>query len=137
MELKASDFKVNNYVIDDDGYVRIVKGIDASNPMIMYKLTTRKCNVSCDLNWWKSSGFKPIQLTEEWLIKLNYKEIQKGNSDKPLYVIDRFVLRWEEAYKFWYVTDLQSQGYMTKLEFVHEWQNFYRIMQGEELTIKE
>ena len=47
-----------------------------------------------------------------------------------------FMLIWKDAYKFWYVIDKQSLCYVTKIEFVHEWQNFVFVMKGKELKIK-
>lgn len=74
---------------------------------------------------------KPIELIEEWLIK-------SGCEKKGLcYINDRFKLFWKSDYNFWYVFDNESAIYLTKVEFVHEWQNFYFVMNGEELTIKE
>lgn len=74
----------------------------------------------------------PIPLTPDWLHKLGaVKEL-----GSVLYSYGRFVLHWKEKYNYWYVTDKQG-NYMTKVEFVHEWQNFVYVMDGNELTIKE
>lgn len=88
---------------------------------------------------------KTIPLTEEWLLKPNRTGLVKKLSQHKLaYVVDRFVLTWIEDYKYWYITDYQTDAYLTKIEYVHEWQNFYFSMQtieyfaltGEELTLK-
>lgn len=73
---------------------------------------------------------KPIPLTEEWLIKSKAKKVANT------YHSDRFLLIWKPEYKYWYVLDLDSLTYLTKIEFVHEWQNFYFIMQGVELRFE-
>lgn len=77
------------------------------------------------------SVFQPIPLTEEWLLKSEYSR------RKDYIVIDRFSLRWRPDYNYWYVQDNYSSCYLTKLEFVHEWQNFYYVMQGEELILNK
>lgn len=74
---------------------------------------------------------QPVLLTEEWLIKLGAMIIGDNT-----YTLDRFKLIWKSAYKYWYVVDGHSLTYLTKLDFVHEWQNFYFAMQGKELEIK-
>lgn len=75
-----------------------------------------------------------IPLTEEWLLKF-------GGEIKPYSIgvtLDRFRFIWKEAYGYWYVVASDPGGaYMTKIEFVHELQNFYRFTNGEELTIKD
>jgi len=73
----------------------------------------------------------PIPLTEEWLLKSRCEK----KSDN-IFTIDRFELRWKKAYKYWYVLDAITYNYFTKIEFVHEWQNFYFVLQGTELEMK-
>ncbi len=72
---------------------------------------------------------KPIQLTVKWLAKANAKKVANT------YILDRFLFIWKPEYGYWYVMDLDSLAYLTKIEFVHELQNFYFVMQGEELKI--
>jgi len=89
----------------------------------------------CDLHYivtYNPKTIVPIPLTEEWLIKSEAINLKKG-----VFELDRFVLLWRKEYNFWYVVDNLSQQYYTKLEFVHEWQNFYFVMQGKELTINK
>jgi len=74
--------------------------------------------------------FQPITLTEEILLKCGSKELKKG-----FHRFDRFNLKWMEAYKYWYVTDIVTTSYITKVEFLHEWQNVVFVLNGEELTV--
>lgn len=72
---------------------------------------------------------KPIELTEELLLRV-------GAEDQDGYFQhDRFELRYRKEYKFWYVLDLESATYLTKVEYLHEYQNFYKAMNGKELTL--
>lgn len=76
---------------------------------------------------------EPVALTDQWLISF-------GGEIRPLtigIILDRFRLIWKDAYKYWYVIDNETQCYMTKIEFVHELQNFYKVMNGVELEFKE
>ena len=79
------------------------------------------------------NDIEPIPLIEEWLVKSNAKRI---NDNFQSYILERFILTWKSAYKYWYVMDSESLTYLTKIEFVHEWQNFYFVMQGEELRFE-
>ncbi len=75
----------------------------------------------------------PIPLTEEWLLKFG-GEIKQYSIG---IVLDRFRFIWKEEYKYWYVIASDPGGaYMTKIEFVHELQNFFYVMNGKELEIK-
>lgn len=77
-------------------------------------------------------GIKPIELTEGMLLICGFEV-------KPLSMgltFDRFRFIWKETYKYWYVIDRYSQSYYTKIEFVHELQNFVFTLNGKELNIK-
>ena len=78
----------------------------------------------------KLKDVNPIPLTEEWIIKFGCTK------DGEYLIKDRFKLIYRNDYNFWYVFDSLSDTYLTKIEFVHEWQNFFKVMNGTELTIK-
>ena len=80
-------------------------------------------------------GFVAIPLTEEWLLRLGSGLIESGydEGDVCIYEYSRFRLIWKPVYNYWYVVESTSGEYLTKIEFVHEWQNFVFAMDGEEL----
>jgi len=82
--------------------------------------------------------YKPIPLTEEWLLKFHTKEEIEKNTRFPneITIYDRFLFIWKENYKYWYVITSYHKEYLTKIEFVHEYQNFIFSLTGEELTLK-
>lgn len=69
----------------------------------------------------------PITLTEEWLVKLGFK----FNSDSNVYSIDNFFI-YTEAYNKIIIT---YDCLMRSVEYVHQLQNLYFALTGEELTI--
>lgn len=75
--------------------------------------------------------FEGIPITEEWFKKFHPACHIHGNN----IVIDRFKLIWKNSYNYWYVVDYGRSVYLTKIEFVHEWQNFYKAMNRKELKI--
>ena len=84
--------------------------------------------------------YKPIILTVEWLKKLHRNEDEIEISKRfpnEITIYDRFLFIWKESYKYWYVVTTYSKEYLTKIEFVHEYQNFIYALTGEELTIKQ
>jgi len=78
-----------------------------------------------------STQIEGVSLTPHWLLKFN--ACLNGNNMDFFY--ERFRLIWKEAYKYWYVIDRDTCAYLTKVEFVHEWQNFIFVMDGKELQI--
>ena len=76
------------------------------------------------------ADINPIPLTEDWLLKFG----AKARFEHTEFIYSRFRLIWKEPYKYWYVIDSDSLSYLTKIDFVHEWQNFISILTGEELT---
>jgi hypothetical protein len=84
------------------------------------------------------SVFQPIPLSEEWLLKLhNEEEVEKSKRfPNEIYIGDRFLFIWKEAYKYWYVITQKHHEYLTKIEFVHEYQNFIYTLTGNELEVK-
>jgi len=81
--------------------------------------------VVCSVN-----DLTPIRLTEEWLLK--------GGAEKKKshYVYDRFTLLYSKYYNFFSVRDAETLAYITKVEFVHEWQNLVFILNGTEIIFK-
>lgn len=76
-------------------------------------------------------SYNPIPLTADWLERCGCKKLRDG-----MYRFGRFDLRWVERYKFWNVTEIACQAYITKVEFVHEWQNVVAVLNGYELKFK-
>lgn len=78
----------------------------------------------------------PVPLTEEWLLRLHPNkdkiEISKRFPNEII-IYDRFKFIWKENYKYWYVISSDHKEYLTKIEFVHEYQNFIFALTGTEL----
>lgn len=76
---------------------------------------------------------KPIPLTEEWLIRFGARPFQSG------FIIDKYphmeYFLWSNAYNIfvWQRCEARLRG----IEYVHQLQNLYFALTGEELTIKE
>ena len=77
---------------------------------------------------------KPIPLTTGWLAELHDKTNRRI---KNVYIVDRFMLIWKPSYKYWYVVDSVNNTYITKVVYVHEWQNVFYVLNRKELEIKK
>jgi hypothetical protein len=80
--------------------------------------------------------FEPILLTEEWLQKLGFHRIENGSFgstsyNRPCWIKFSFtILIWDNG-KFVY----DWNGGNTMLNYVHQLQNLYYALTGEELNI--
>src|SRR5690606_30786472 len=78
------------------------------------------------------ADYEPIPLTPEWLERLGFKK----NETKdwwPCYVLDDYNIYFDNG-------DILMDGdYIptARIEYVHQFQNLYSILTGEELEIKE
>lgn len=117
--MKANELRIGNYVYDD-----VLKDIDT-----VYQLDLR-CVNDCyikDLN----NEMKPIPLTEEWLLKFGFVVF---GIDKDHYSLHDFKLF--DVGGYYIVTPLPHE-YKPIIKHVHQLQNLYFALTGEELTIKE
>jgi hypothetical protein len=81
------------------------------------------------------SELNPIFLTEELFLK--FPKTVKANKfifDENAIAYDRFRFSYKKSYGYWYVVEA---SYITKIQFVHEFQNFIFILNGEKLTFKD
>ncbi len=100
-----------------------------------------------EIFWHSFEDYSPISLTEEWAVKLGF---EKGDTDgwktyyrkRPLVLThqrtgvisaDGFDFRCK--YNF-YVYDITEKGIDFPVKYVHQLQNLYFAIRGEELTIK-
>jgi len=73
---------------------------------------------------------KPIPLTEEWLLKFGFERSGLYNVKSQVYIYDEHgLVDTGYEYRFNY-TEM-------KLKYVHQLQNLYFALTGEELTISE
>jgi len=88
---------------------------------------------------YKVSDISPILLTEEWLLRFGFTQINAGvwqpevevNSPQPR---QSFVLELLEGGLHY--SAYESQMYSVQIEWVHQLQNLYFALVGEELQIK-
>jgi hypothetical protein len=73
------------------------------------------------------SELEPIPLTEEWLLKFGFHKYKGDNSDCFL---NDFETSCNRELFFWKGTYIQN------IKYVHQLQNLYFALTGEELTLK-
>jgi len=106
--MKASELRIGNWVNDGDG------------DFTVNRITLAHVEKFPD-------KFKPIPLTEEWLVKFGFKKIGVN------YELNEFVIFTDRKGRLKY----RSHPYDVPLYHVHQLQNLYFALRPEELTIKE
>jgi hypothetical protein len=116
--MKASELRIGNSIMQDEDFVFVT----------YWRLKLIEDGVLI---------YKPIPLTEEWLLKLGFKYKEWDNH----FIIkngDYFnsIKKYDDGWR--YNTD-ESEAtcyYLTTIKYVHQLQNLYFALTGEELTIK-
>jgi hypothetical protein len=106
-----------------------VENIIYNNPNIDESLTL--------LNGYETHAIKSIPLNEEWLLKFGfkYKRPSAGGQDQWAgFGIwgygDFYLLGYKKGFEYWY-------GRQYEIKYVHQLQNLYFALTGEELTLNE
>ena len=126
--MKASELRIGNFGIDRDGRICIVEELSINEE-------PRIVAISGGLT---SLPVTPILLTEEWLLKLGF-EINKHEINSYKKEINSFFFCINIISGTCYIND--GDGYegadiLNKCKHVHQLQNLYFALTGEELISK-
>lgn len=112
--MKAEELRIGNYVKCVEGNTICVDKDD-----MIYILSN-------------TFEVEPITLSEEVLLKCgcNISPITIGLRYKHLY---RLV--WDDEFKYWDILQGEYGCFITRIQYLHEWQNFIHIINGEELEV--
>lgn len=82
----------------------------------------------------KCEDINPIPLTPEWLAKCGFNKLNAGwiNSSGSMCFYDR-----SRDINGYYTMDYGTRNYVARFKHVHQLQNLYFSLTGEELTIKD
>ena len=125
--MKANELRCGNYYQDQNGNTE--------------KLETFEINF-CKIEY--PDGLQPIPLTEEWLQKFgfeNEKNIMNLRISEDLYLIftksntDKIV--FIESFEENHNGRIETTSIFPPCNYVHQLQNLYFSLTGEELTLKE
>ena len=126
--MKANELRIGNW-INDNGYNSIIGVIDSHYHAIQISGSPRMIALET---------IEPIPLTEEWLIKFGF-DLQTDDEDEP----DNLCKTYWSNDKLDYINydskenEFIIMGYSLgiKIYFIHQLQNIYFVLTGEELTI--
>ena len=115
--MTANELRLGNYVLRN-GFLK--ENQETFNKIVVSHNDITACVVA-------SESFQPIPLTEEWFLKLGFHKYKGDNSDCFL---NDFETSCNRELFFWKGTYIQN------IKYVHQLQNIYFALTGEELTFK-
>ena len=115
--MKASELRLGNFLQSDTNIIKIVGVVKKD----IYYYHNKKNLYVLELN-----NFKPLPLTEEWLLKFGFEKY-----DTNKYSINHFYIR-KVGDEF--ETQIGECLYKT-IDYVHQLQNLYFALTKKELTI--
>ena len=119
MTLKANELRIGNYLNGKQGHV-IITQIKENNIVKIHDNTSIFYVGTC---------LKPIPLTEEWFLKFGFECV--FTNDDHHYYLESIDLSLDRSYQPFGIGE-----YKLKFEYVHQLQNLYFALTGEELTLK-
>lgn len=117
--MKANELRIGNLIIDEHGTVSNIVEITDYD-----RIAVGNNRVVKDL-----SNCEPIPLTEEWLLNFGFRDhiININDLEFSLLIKNKLLV---------IVHNDEPKGLCIDIEFVHQFQNIYFALNGEELTIK-
>ena len=137
--MEAKELRPSNYIgaILDEDAENYFTVIEVANTMKCYEGLSTLEDIESkryNIGFWDLSYFEPIPLTEDWLIKFGFRKKER-KMDKShnfdLNISKHYVVRVSGGEIY-----LPYIGWTGKM-YVHQLQNLYFALTGEELTIKE
>jgi hypothetical protein len=121
--MKANEFRIGN-IVDYLGSPTIINSISGIEETYV---STRKSGIM------PINAFKPIPLTEDWLLKCGFEKDEKNEYWFWKKCVSVSVLGYIELLSF----NRQSFKTNIQLQYIHQLQNFYFALTGEELVVSD
>lgn len=122
--MKASELRINNLV----NYGGVTSEVSRVDKLFFYVEASETPTFSKD----EGRGAKPIRLTEEWLLKFGFEKQMAWTYKISLIGNKNLVYYLGE--KGWSIGNKNYSDF--SCEYVHQLQNLYFALTGEELTFK-
>ena len=79
--------------------------------------------------------YEPIPITEEWLVRFGFERVNQQYPHKKIYRLNKFYIKFDIKDSFFYWAVYGANTDYT-IELVHQLQNLYFALTGEELELK-
>ena len=132
--MEAKEVRIGNLVLFKGKSETVYQVRDSGCDFLIGKSKTKTLTQS--FVW---SAIEGIPLSEEWLLKFGFEERWHGHSDNTYYRRHEFS-NWAHSITFSKTGIVMKHGFMNQwselksLKYVHELQNLYFALTGDELT---
>jgi len=117
--MKANELRIGNYVMKD-GYEIIVSPYNISELYVVVPL----------------DEYEPIPLTEEWLIKFGFDEYESDVNVRRFYDKTIWLCCYKHGFNGYWLRYYMGPS-VQKLIYVHQLQNLYFALTGQELNYEK
>lgn len=129
--IKSEELMIGNY-IESYGEISEITLIGTEGVSAKYDVENGKCTVR-----FSNPNLLPIPLTEEWLIKFGFDK----SFDSSFYILilpHKYKVYISISFEMYSYQVCQSgNGFSVDIKHVHQLQNLYYVLTGEQLTIKK
>mgnify|MGYP000899231752 CR=1 FL=1 len=133
--MKANELRIGNYAIFGNNANSTTEEIVAINNTDWFGEGKKYWLETKNLEGELLNDFQPIPLTEEWLLKLGFERTYNSQFrlkyDLPCDFIGFDISKTEEKS----MEGFRYFGHYIKIKYVHQLQNLYFALTGQELTI--
>ena len=119
--MKASELRIGNWVHDDIN--NLDRKVEAINENGLLKFLVKGCEKAIMIDW-SHTSFSAVPLTEEWLVSFGFGLCEHRGYVKREFYICLF---------FDFYVDMAS----FRVKHIHQLQNLYHALTGEELEISK
>ena len=123
--MKASELRIGNWV-------EMYK--EESKP---FKISAGNISVEYKANKQGYTRYKPIPLTEEWLIRFGFEDVQINKTQVKCLTEYQFSFFFIDGHIQFVDSENALDFTETLCQYVHQLQNLFFALTGEELKIKE
>ena len=121
------ELRIGNWIQTNSGILKVVNGIN-------YEWEPMEHIVYDDTHiGYSNDELSPIPITPEWLERLGFKSDQFFDDTRPIFYLGDFYIDWDTLQP-------QDCGFdiaKIKIKYIHQLQNLYHALTGQELTVKE
>jgi hypothetical protein len=126
--MKASELRIGNYILfSEDNTIFEVGSIEEKGYTVQNEEET---------TWIEAYQFEPITLTKKWLLKFGFEINRQTKENNNIWRCNctqgNFDIEQIIGFFLW-----DNNSYSPKIEYIHQLQNLYFALTGEELTIKD
>lgn len=125
--LDSKDLRIGNYYLNEENKLTELSGY------YLWQLSVKEHHKSFNQI---SEEFKPIPISEEWLIRFGFVKYGKLHDSYRLnpFIVELGILG--NHYTFRKIMNRDESVLLKEMKYVHELQNLFRELKGKELELK-